>query len=69
MGPLDVAEILVVERLGQGAAVVLEGVDRAVLAVEEGPRVPDLGQGSRTSRPTLTAAATVSAGKSMVPSS
>ena len=34
--PLHVAEILVVERLRQGAVMILEGVDRAVLAVEKG---------------------------------
>jgi hypothetical protein len=42
---LHVSKILVVEGLGQNLAAVLVVVDRAVLRVEEGPVVPDLGHG------------------------
>ena len=44
VSPLHVAEILVVESVGQGAAVILEGVDRAVLGVEQGAEVADLAE-------------------------
>jgi hypothetical protein len=39
-----VAEVLVVEVGGEGRVAVLEAVDRAVLAVEEGAAVADLAQ-------------------------
>ena len=42
--PLDVTEILVIEPRGECDAVIFEGVDRPVLAVEEGAAVGDLGQ-------------------------
>ena len=44
MRPLHMAEILVVERVGQGSAMILEGVDRAVFGVEERGAVADFGE-------------------------
>ena len=44
VGPLHVAEVLVVEGLGERVPPFLEAVDRPVLAVEERPAVADLGQ-------------------------
>ncbi len=43
VGPLHVAEVLVVEGCGEGSAAVFEGVDGAVLGVEEGALVVEFG--------------------------
>jgi len=45
MGPLHMPEIFVVERLRQSHPVILEGMDRAMLAVEKRARIGDLGKG------------------------
>ena len=44
MGPLHMPEIFVVERLRQSHPVILEGMDRAMLAVEKRARIGDLGK-------------------------
>jgi hypothetical protein len=45
MRPLHMPEIFIVERFRQGYPVILEGMDRAVLAVEKRARVGNLGEG------------------------
>ena len=43
MSPLHVPEVLIVKGLRQRDLAILEGVDRAMLAIEKGPTILDLG--------------------------